>query len=100
MACALVTPSFYEGFGLPALEAMACGTVPIVSNRSSLPEVVGDVGLLVDPDDPATITDALCKAVTDTAWRETMRAAGLRRAAQFTWDVTARAARDVYLSVS
>ena len=52
-ALALVTPSFYEGFGFPALEAMACGTVPIVSNRSSLPEVVGEVGLQVDPDDRA-----------------------------------------------
>ena len=50
-ALALVTPSFYEGFGLPALEAMACGTAPIVSRVSSLPEIVGDVGTLIDPHD-------------------------------------------------
>lgn len=96
MACALVTPSFYEGFGLPALEAMACGTVPIVSNRSSLPEVVGDVGLQVNPDDTSTLTDALYQAVTDAAWRDRMRQAGLERAARFTWEATARVVRSVY----
>lgn len=97
MAVALVTPSFYEGFGFPALEAMACGTVPIVSNRSSLPEVVGEVGLQIDPDDPPALTDALYRALTDSAWRETMGQAGLARAATFTWERTARIALSVYL---
>jgi glycosyltransferase involved in cell wall biosynthesis len=88
-AAALVSPSFYEGFGLTALEAMACGTVPIVSNRSSLPEVVGDVGLQINPDDSADLANALEKALSDTHWRNDMRQAGLERARQFTWEKTA-----------
>lgn len=99
MAAVLVVPSFYEGFGLTALEAMACGTVPIVSNRSSLPEVVGDVGLLVDPDDPSTLTAALQRALTDTAWRETNQTAGIARAATFRWENTASIALATYQAV-
>ena len=99
-AVALVTPSFYEGFGLPALEAMACGTVPIVSNRSSLPEVVGDVGLQVEPENTAGIADALEQAISDDAWRAQMVAAGLARARTFTWANTARIARSVYEAVA
>ncbi|MCB9451979.1 MAG: glycosyltransferase family 4 protein [Anaerolineaceae bacterium] len=95
----LVTPSFYEGFGLPALEAMACGTVPIVSNRSSLPEVVGEVGLQVNPDDPATITQALHQALTDSDWRHNMQTAALERARLFTWEQTATTVLSVYRSV-
>lgn len=99
-ALALVTPSFYEGFGLPALEAMACGTVPIVSNRSSLPEVVGDVGLQVNPDDTTTITAALARALTDNPWRKVQERAGIARAATFTWERTAQTALAVYRSVT
>ena len=99
-ALALVTPSFYEGFGLPALEAMACGTVPIVSDRGSLPEVVGDVGLQVDPDDPASIAGAMEQALTDDAWRDVMEHAGLHRAAAFTWEATARTTLSVYQSLA
>jgi glycosyltransferase involved in cell wall biosynthesis len=99
MALALITPSFYEGFGLPALEAMACGTLPIVSNRSSLPEVVGDVGLQIDPDHLDTLTAAMQRVLTDTAWREQMRAAGLKRAAAFTWENTAKIALATYQKV-
>lgn len=95
-ATALVMASFYEGFGLPALEAMACGTVPIVSNVSSLPEVVGPVGAQIDPHNPATLQAALERAVTDDAWREAQAAAALQRAALFTWDDTARIALHVY----
>ncbi|MBZ0277878.1 MAG: glycosyltransferase family 4 protein [Anaerolineae bacterium] len=95
----LVMPSFYEGFGLPALEAMACGTVPIVSNRSSLPEVVGDVGLQINPDDPATLTQALYQALTDDPWRETMQASALKRASRFTWEYTASVTLSVYRSL-
>ncbi|MBZ0299612.1 MAG: glycosyltransferase family 4 protein [Anaerolineae bacterium] len=96
LAAAVVLPSFYEGFGFPPLEGMACGTVPIVSNRSSLPEVVGEVGALIDPDDPASIATALLQALTDSAWLEAQRRAGLERAAQFTWECTARTTLSVY----
>ena len=95
-ALALVTPSFYEGFGLPALEAMACGTAPIVSRVASLPEIVGDVGMLIDPHDPGTITAALKLALTDSAWREAQSAAGQRRAAGFRWQNTARGVLESY----
>jgi glycosyltransferase involved in cell wall biosynthesis len=87
-AIALAMPSFYEGFGLPALEAMACGTVPIVSEKSSLPEVTGDVGLLIDPEDPRTISAALERAWQDTDWRKQESGRAIMRAGQFTWQET------------
>jgi glycosyltransferase involved in cell wall biosynthesis len=98
-AAALVMPSFYEGFGFPALEAMACGTVPIVSNRSSLPEVVGEVGLQVDPDDITGLAAAMQQALTDSEWRERMRTAGIERAKTFTWQNTAAVVKAVYEAV-
>lgn len=99
LAAALVTPSFYEGFGFPALEAMACSTVPIVSDRASLPEIVGDVGLQVNPDDSSALADALYHALTDSTWREQMRETGLARAKTFTWEQTARVVLSVYESL-
>jgi len=99
-ATALAMPSHYEGFGLPALEAMACGTVPIVSGVSSLPEVVGDVGIQIDPDDPQSIGDALRRAWQDEAWRTKQEAYALRQAASFTWDKTAKTAQEVYERVA
>lgn len=99
-AIALIMPSFYEGFGLPALEAMACGTLPIVSNRASLPEVVGEVGILIDPDDPATIAAAMRQTLFDTDWREQHAKAALIRAASFTWQQVAEAALSVYRMVA
>lgn len=99
MAKALLMPSFYEGFGLPALEAMACGTIPIVSNRSSLPEVVGNVGLQINPDDPSSITQAIYKTLTDEGWREDMRLKCLPQAAKFTWEQTTKIALSVYEKV-
>ncbi|MBI5666605.1 MAG: glycosyltransferase family 4 protein [Chloroflexi bacterium] len=95
-ASLLVMPSFYEGFGFPALEAMACGTVTVVSNRSSLPEVVGEVGLQVNPDDTHALAAALEHALTDQVWRDANREAGLQRAKQFTWENTARIALSAY----
>jgi len=81
-----VLPSLYEGFGLPCIEAMACGTPVVASNAGALPETCGDAALLVDPNDPSAIADAVQRAIGD----ERLRAAGLRRAAQFSWDRTAR----------
>jgi glycosyltransferase involved in cell wall biosynthesis len=95
-ATLLVLPSHYEGFGLTALEAMACGTPPVASNRSSIPEVVGDAGLLIDPDRPAELADALRRMITDPALRDHLRTAGLARAAQFTWRKTAEVVLQVY----
>lgn len=95
-ALALITPSFYEGFGLTALEAMACGTTPIVSRVASLPEIVGDVGLLIDPHDVGSIADALARVLSDSRWRERQEKAALRRAAGFRWSDTARVALDCY----
>lgn len=98
-ALTVITPSFYEGFGLPALEGMACGTVPIVSDVSSLPEITGDVGLLIDPHDTTTITDAMKKVLTDSNWCQEQSQAGIQRAKQFTWDKTARIVYETYQSV-
>ena len=98
-ALALITPSFYEGFGLPALEAMACGTVPIVSNVASLPEIVADVGILVDPHDTATIARAMQRVLFDSNWRAAHSSAGIKRAKQFRWQAAAETVRCVYQSV-
>ncbi len=95
-AAVLVLPSFYEGFGLTALEAMACGTPPVVANRSSLPEVVGDAGLLVNPDDPAQMADTIKRLLQDNALRTRLREAGLARAALFTWRKTAQTILHTY----
>jgi glycosyltransferase involved in cell wall biosynthesis len=99
LARVLIVPSFYEGFGLPALEAMACGTPTIVSNRSSLPEVVGDVGLQVNPDDDADIASALATAITSDDWHRAESAKATARSALFRWEDTARIALSVYNKV-
>lgn len=95
-AAVFCLPSFYEGFGLPPLEAMACGTPVVVSNRSSLPEVVGEAGLLVDPDDAAEIGEALHRVLTDSDLAAEMRRCGLQRAAMFSWAETARQTLALY----
>jgi glycosyltransferase involved in cell wall biosynthesis len=97
LASLLVLPAFYEGFGLPALEAMACGTIPVVSDRSALPEIVGEAGLLVDPEQPESIAEALhCVLTARPEWLEKHRRAGIERASTFTWERSARTARRVY----
>ena len=95
-AVALVRPSFYEGCGFPALEAMQCGIPTVVADRASLPEVEGDAGLLIDPEDPETIADACERVLVDADLRVELREAGLARARQFTWRKTAQIPAQVY----
>ena len=91
-----VYPSVYEGFGLPVLEAMACGTPVITGNFSSLPEVVGDAGLMVDPHDPRAFAEAMEKVLTNEILHTDMSARSLSQAANFTWDNTARDMLAIY----
>lgn len=95
-AVALVCPSLYEGFGLPPLEAMACGTPVVCSDASSLPEVVGDAGLLVPPLDVAAWAEALARVVADGRLRAELRERGLQRAKMFSWRRAASETLDVY----
>jgi glycosyltransferase involved in cell wall biosynthesis len=85
-----IYPSIFEGFGLPVLEAMACGTPVIVSDASSLPEVAGEAGMIIPPYDVDRWTDALRRAGSGTDWRAQAAEAGQRQAARFTWQQTAR----------
>ncbi len=98
-ASCLALPSHYEGFGLPPLEAMACGTPVVVSNRASLPEVVGDAGLLVDPDNPEALSQALAQVLDDDELRESLRGRGLMRASEFSWARTAHETMAIYEQV-
>jgi glycosyltransferase involved in cell wall biosynthesis len=98
-ARAFLFPSFYEGFGLPVLEAMACGAPVIASNVASLPEVVGDAGLLIDPHSADEMTAALDRVLSNEALRADLREKGFRRAAMFTWARTAQQTLDLYRAV-
>jgi glycosyltransferase involved in cell wall biosynthesis len=95
-AAALMYPSFYEGFGLPLVEAMASGTPVVASSAASIPEVVGDAAMLLDPADAPAWADAITRIVNDEGLRRRLRAAGLTRASQFTWRRTAELTLDVY----
>lgn len=97
-AAAFVYPSEYEGFGLPALEAMACGVPTIAADRSSLPEVVGSAGVLVDPRAPADLATALRAVLGQPVLAAHLAAAGPRQAARFSWAAAARATLAVYRS--
>ena len=92
----LVLPSLYEGFGLPVLEAMACGTPVIVSNVSSLPEIVGDAGLLVEPTDVEGLAAAIGRLLASTELRDELGKKALARSAQFSWERAARETLDLY----
>lgn len=98
-AIAQITLSFYEGFGLPALEAMACGTIPIVSNRSSLPEITGDTGITVDPENPTEAASAMSRVLNDTEWRSEESSRVIERAKQFSWTRCAEIVLDTYNSL-
>jgi glycosyltransferase involved in cell wall biosynthesis len=94
-----VYPSIFEGFGLPALEAMACGTPVITSNTSALPETVGDAALMVAPLDSEALAEAITAVLGDAGLREQLTTRGLQRAGAFSWEATARIVQGVYQDV-
>jgi glycosyltransferase involved in cell wall biosynthesis len=98
-ASCLALPSYYEGFGLPPLEAMACGTPVVVSDRSSLPEVVGDAGLVIDPGNPEDLTEALMRILDDSDLQASLRQKGLIQSGEFSWAKAARETIAIYDTV-
>ena len=98
-ASVFLFPSLYEGFGLPVLEAMACGCPVIASNTSSLPEVVGDAGILVDPLDVSALGRTMERVLNDINLLKSLRVAGLAQAQKFSWDTTAKATVNLYSRV-
>jgi len=99
-ATCFVYPSFFEGFGLPPLEAMQCGAPVIIGNRTSLPEVVGDAAMAVDPFDVHAIAGAIEELVNNPALRDELRVKGFARAKMFDWNDTARRTLRVYEQVA
>lgn len=95
----LAYPSLYEGFGMPPLEAMACGTAVLTSNTSSLPEVVGEWGLLVEPEHTDSIAAGLQKLIDDTSLRQRLAQGGLQQASQFTWQKAAQDTVNCYQQI-
>ncbi|HEV2101825.1 MAG TPA: glycosyltransferase, partial [Candidatus Acidoferrum sp.] len=94
-----VFPSLYEGFGLPPLEAMAHGTPVVTSNVSSLPEVVGNAAVLVNPENVFEIMRALHRVLVDKPLRERMRERGYQQATRFSWEISVRRVLEVYRQV-
>jgi glycosyltransferase involved in cell wall biosynthesis len=94
-----VYPSLYEGFGLPPLEAMACGVPIITSNTSSLPEVVGNAGIMVDPNDIESLSDEMYRVLEDKELKHRMSRDGLKRSKMFTWEKTVNDVIKVYNEV-
>ena len=94
-----VFPSLYEGFGIPPLEAMACGTPVITSNSSSLPEVVGDAAIIIDPYDANKFAEEMYEVLTEDGLREEMIRKGLDRSKMFSWEKAARKTREIYEQV-
>jgi glycosyltransferase involved in cell wall biosynthesis len=95
-AVCVATPSIYEGFGLPVLEAFACGTPVVTANISSLPEVAGDAALLIDPLNTDELTNALNSLISDETLRQELIEKGLKRVKDFTWDASAQHLRQIY----
>ena len=91
-----VHPSGFESFGLPVLEAMACGTPVVASNRTAIPEVVGDAGLIVDPENVEALADAIYKLITERSLREQLVERGYKRVSSFKWEEAARKAVEIF----
>jgi glycosyltransferase involved in cell wall biosynthesis len=100
LASVFVFPSLYEGFGLPPLEAMACGTPVVTSNVSSLPEVVGSAAVLVDPYDARSISEGIRRVLTDECLRRDLQTRGVARAREYSWERAARRVREIYDEVT
>jgi len=99
-AALLAYPSLYEGFGLPPLEAMACGCPVVTSNTSSLPEVVGEAGIMVEPYDIDGLAQAMRQVLSDSQLREEMVKKGLEQSKKFTWEKAAEQTREIYEKVA
>jgi glycosyltransferase involved in cell wall biosynthesis len=99
LSTCFVYPSFFEGFGIPPLEAMQCGSPVIAGDRTSLPEVVGDAGILVDPFDVTSIAEAIDRMLTDSELRAGFREKGFKRAKLFSWARAARETLDIFEKV-
>ncbi|MFN8529388.1 MAG: glycosyltransferase family 1 protein [Anaerolineae bacterium] len=99
-AICVATPSLYEGFGFPVLEAFKCGTPVVTANVSSLPEVAGDAALMVDPLDVEGLAHALKRLIEDVTLREQLITKGAARAAEFTWERSAATLLEVYARLS
>lgn len=93
---ALIYPSRYEGFGIPPLEAMACGTCVIAANTSSIPEVVGDAGILFNPDNVCDLADIMISITHNPTERDRLIKRGLKQSQQFSWDITTSKTTEVY----
>ncbi len=92
-------PSLYEGFGLPPLEAMACGVPVVCSNAASLPEVVGEAALLVDPENTSEMAEAIRRVLTDKTLAHTLRSKGFEQARKFSWEASAKDHLTLYENV-
>lgn len=99
-AVCFVYPSYFEGFGLPVLEAMQCGVAVIAGNKTSLPEIVGEAGMLVDPFNHEMLLQAIARVVKDVSYRNDLRRKGLLRARDFSWTTTAQLTLDIYKRVA
>lgn len=99
-ALVFLFPSLYEGFGLPPLEAMACGTPVVAANRASLPEIIGDAGILIDPHDAGGIASAIHSVIEDARLRQHLCERGLARAKLFSWDQAAKETWDLLRTIA
>jgi alpha-1,3-rhamnosyl/mannosyltransferase len=99
-ASLMVYPSLYEGFGLPILEAMACGCPVICSNTSSMPEVAGDAAILVSPEDEIALAEAIDKAMEDSQLRQKLIESGYSRTSEFSWNKAAQNTISIFQQAS